>query len=565
MGINLFYIMLIIVSIILFIKSYKRYKKEREECQFLKDFLNFVQKVKQVYFATGMIEDAIFEVLYDMKDRVLLEGEKIYEVLCSNKEEVRKQYMQEQKNPFVKLFGSLVYMEMEYGTKEDKNTFLECIQLLQQDIVIEIWKKEKIQALFGGLSFLILFPGFFLKSIEQWGILNLPELSKYYRGTFGIWALVSIFFVVLMTWWLIEQIRFFLQKDVKEEKKPSFLEYLEEKSVMQWVFKIWEQSFSTYYEKEKKKLQSFRTILTPEQFLLKKFLIAMVLFFLSILITCLFLSSKQAQALEGKELWGIEEASSTGLLSENWQKGVLYVGEKYKEEKEIDEEQIWQELYEYYNKTNFLPAKVGVLQVKQNLEQYQKSKWTLQKFFLVILIGCIGWKIPNWILWYEAILRKYIVEHEFIHYETVLIFLSEKTQLDVIKILEWMEEGGMVYKDILQWCWLSSYEGEEEAFLELREYGKREKKAFPFISIADGFLLSDKIGLKKAFEDREVHRKNGQEQRKQENERNVQKYGMIAQMISFFPLSFIIGVYLILPFLMESMVQLSEFLQQMQT
>lgn len=565
MGINLFYIMLIIVSIILFIKSYKRYKKEREECQFLKDFLNFVQKVKQVYFATGMIEDAIFEVLYDMKDRVLLEGEKIYEVLCSNKEEVRKQYMQEQKNPFVKLFGSLVYMEMEYGTKEDKNTFLECIQLLQQDIVIEIWKKEKIQALFGGLSFLILFPGFFLKSIEQWGILNLPELSKYYRGTFGIWALVSIFFVVLMTWWLIEQIRFFLQKDVKEEKKPSFLEYLEEKSVMQWVFKIWEQSFSTYYEKEKKKLQSFRTILTPEQFLLKKFLIAMVLFFLSILITCWFLSSKQSQALEGKELWGIEEASGTGLLSENWQKGVLYVGEKYKEEKEIDEEQIWQELYEYYNKTNFLPAKVGVLQVKQNLEQYQKSKWTLQKFFLVILIGCIGWKIPNWILWYEAILRKYIVEHEFIHYETVLIFLSEKTQLDVIKILEWMEEGGMVYKDILQWCWLSSYEGEEEAFLELREYGKSEKKAFPFISIADGFLLSDKIGLKKAFEDREVHRKNGQEQRKQENERNVQKYGMIAQMISFFPLSFIIGVYLILPFLMESMVQLSEFLQQMQT
>lgn len=565
MGINLFYIMLIIVSIILFIKSYKQYKKEREECQFLKDFLNFVQQVKQVYFATGMIEDAIFEVLYDMKDRVLLEGEKIYEVLCSNKEEVRKQYMQEQKNPFVKLFGSLVYMEMEYGTKEDKNTFLECIQLLQQDIVIEIWKKEKIQALFGGLSFLILFPGFFLKSIEQWGILNLPELSKYYRGTFGIWALVSIFFVVLMTWWLIEQIRFFLQKDVKEEKNPSFLEYLEEKSVMQWVFKIWEQSFSTYYEKEKKKLQSFRTILTPEQFLLKKFLIAMVLFFLSILITCLFLSSKQAQALEGKELWGIEEASGTGLLSENWQKGVLYVGEKYKEEKEIDEEQIWQELYEYYNKTNFLPAKVGVLQVKQNLEQYQKSKWTLQKFFLVILIGCIGWKIPNWILWYEAILRKYIVEHEFIHYETVLIFLSEKTQLDVIKILEWMEEGGMVYKDILQWCWLSSYEGEEEAFLELREYGKSEKKAFPFISIADGFLLSDKIGLKKAFEDREVHRKNGQEQRKQENERNVQKYGMIAQMISFFPLSFIIGVYLILPFLMESMVQLSEFLQQMQT
>lgn len=565
MGINLFYIMLIIVSIILFIKSYKRYKKEREECQFLKDFLNFVQQVKQVYFATGMIEDAIFEVLYDMKDRVLLEGEKIYEVLCSNKEEVRKQYMQEQKNPFVKLFGSLVYMEMEYGTKEDKNTFLECIQLLQQDIVIEIWKKEKIQALFGGLSFLILFPGFFLKSIEQWGILNLPELSKYYRGTFGIWALVSIFLVVLMTWWLIEQIRFFLQKDVKEEKKPSFLAYLEEQSVVQWGFKIWEQSFSTYYEKEKKKLQSFRTILTPEQFLLKKFLIAMVLFFLSILVTCLFLSSKQAQALEGKELWGIEEASSTGLLSENWQKGVLYVGKKHKEEKEIDEEQIWQELYEYYNKTNFLPTKVGVLQVKQNLEQYQKSKWTLQKFFLVILIGCIGWKIPNWILWYEAILRKYIVEHEFIHYETVLIFLSEKTQLDVIKILEWMEEGGMVYKDILQWCWLSSYESEEEAFLELREYGKREKKAFPFISIADGFLLSDKIGLKKAFEDREVHRKNGQEQRKQENERNVQKYGMIAQMISFFPLSFIIGVYLILPFLMESMVQLSEFLQQMQT
>lgn len=565
MGTNVAYGMLIGLCLLLFFKCYKRYRKERKTYQFLKEFLRFIQQVKQLYFVHGMIEDAIFEALYDRKGRVLIEGEKIYEVLCSNKEEVRKQYMQEQKDPFVRLFGALVYMEMEYGTKKEKNTFLECIQLLQQDIVIEIWKKEKIQALFGGLSFLILLPGFFLKSIEQWGISNLPELSKYYYGTFGVWAIVGIFLVISMTWWVTEQIRFFLQNEEKEEKKSSFLDKVEEQSVIKWALKIWEQSFPVYYEKEKKKLQGVGTILTPEQFLLKKILMGMFFFLLSFGIVCFFIYNERTQALEGKQFWTAKEVAGTGMLEERWLEGIIYVEEKHKEDKQLYDEVIWQELYDYYNKTNPIPAKIGVLQVKQNLEQYQKSNWTLKKILVPITLGILGWQIPKWILWYEAFCRKYAVEHELIHYETAIILLSEKAQLDGVKLLEWLEEGSRVHKEILQWCWLESYQGEENAFLELKEYGKKQEKGFILVSIADGLLLSDKIGLKKAFEDVMVRRKNGQEQMKQENERKVQKYGIVAQMLAFLPLSFIIGVYLILPFLMESMVQLSEFLQQVQS
>lgn len=565
MRINLAYGIIIALCLFLGFQSFKRYWQEKREYRFLKQFLNFIVQAKQFYLIHGRIDDALYEVLYEATGQVLVEGEKLYEVLVSNKEEVRKQYMKEQKNPFVKLFGALVCIEMEYGTEQSKHTFLECIKLLQQDIVIELWKKEKIQALFVGLNFLILMPGFFLKVIERWGVDNLAELSTYYHGTFGAWALIGIFLVISMTWCFVAQTRLFLQKTEKEEKEHIFVKKLEEQAFIKWMLRIWEVNCSFSYQKQKEKLQELKTHLTPEQFLLQRWGSAIVLGICSLILFSFFSWSAKSEALAGKEMWKTESVAEFGMLEETWFQGIVSVEEKYKGYKQIDDSILWQELYDYYNRTNPMPANIGVLQVKKNLENYQKGNAFFPKVFFFLFACLFGWQIPKWYLLYEALYRRCMIEYEMLHYETIVILLAEKEGIDELTILEWLEEGSNLYKDILLWCWLSYYGGAEEACLELRELEKGAEKGYALFTIADALLLSDTIGMKRAFEEMFTRRKNEQEQTKQENEREVQKYGTIAQLIAFFPLSFIIGVYLILPFLLESMVQLSGFLQQIHT
>ena len=563
MGTNLLYGFIICLCLVLFGKSYSRYQREKKQYQFLKQFLQFIQQVKQLYFLHGMIEDAIFEALYEVEGQVLEEGEKIYDMLCSGREVIRKQYMGDQKNPFVKLFAALASIEMQYGNTRERNVFLECIQMLKQDIVIELRKREKMKELFAGLSFLVLFPAFFLKLIEQWGISNIPELKQYYNGAFGIVALVGIFLVISITWWLIEQIRFLLQKEEREERTYTLLKKLEEQSGIQWALRIWEKNRNQQYQREGQKLQRLKTSLTPEQFLLRRILVGGLMIALSIGVVSCYLWNEKRVALSGKELWRQESLAHTGMLEDRWYEGVQYVQEKYKEETRLNETIVWQELYDYYNKTNTAPANIGLMQIQKNIQKYQRSRWTAGKVIFLMIMGFFGWQLPKWILWYEAFLRKQAVEHELFHYETIIMILSKIKQVDEFELLEWLEEGSRVYKEQWEWCLLSAYGGEESAFLWLKDESEQEIKQPIITVIADSLLLSDQIGLEKAFEDMSVYRKNDQEQQKQENERNIQKYGMLSQMLAFCPLCFVIGIYLIVPFVMESLVQLSGFLQQL--
>lgn len=563
MGIDLAYIGIIILCLFLGRGCYKRQKEEKRQYKFLKQFLKFLQHTKQFYLIHGMIEDAIYETLYEMDGEVLKEGEKIYEILFDGREEVRKRYMEEQKNPFLKLFTALACIEMQYGSWEQKSRFLDCLSLLKQDITYEIWKREKIRALFSGLSFLMLFPPFFLKAIERWGTSNLPELSRYYEGTFGIVVLLLIAVLLKGTDWILFQLRFTLQNGWEKEKTYPLLKRLEENRAIVWLLKCWEQSQKTQYEREKTRLQKLECVLTPEQFVIKKVLAGSVCCLCSIIMILIFLSTGKEQALRGGELLKTQPLSYTQVSEEQWIQGIREVGRKYCEDKEVKKQEIEEELYEYYDKANEMPAFIGALQVEQNLERYHSYHITWMHVLFFIGMFCVGWFFPNWSVCFEYEQKRRHRDEELIHYETVIIFLSQMKQIDEIEVIEWLEEGSFIYRNQLERSLLSIYGGEENAILELKK-GEEGREKERLESIANGLMLSDKVGLLKAFEDFYIQRKNGQEQRKQENEIRVQKYAMLAQIIAFLPLCFIIGCYLILPFLMESLVQLSGVLQQVQ-
>ena len=120
-------------------------------------------------------------------------------------------------------------------------------------------------------------------------------------------------------------------------------------------------------------------------------------------------------------------------------------------------------------------------------------------------------------------------------------------------VIEYMEEGSDIYETIWGKSLLSVYIGEQ-----LKEQGRHIRLQ----QIANDLVFSDQVGMKKAFEDYLIHRKKQQERRRQENELLVKKRGIVAKSIAFVPLFFEISMYLIVPVVLESMIQLSSFLEQ---
>lgn len=554
-----------IFCVILAVSGWKKQREEKKQCEFLKQLLLFIQKVKQNYFVHGMIEEAIYDALYDMDGEILQEGEKIYDVLYDGREEYRKQYMEEQKNPFVKLFLALCYLEMQYGESREKTVFFDCIQLLKQDVTQEIRKREKIIELFSGLLFLMLSPPFFLKAVEQWGVSNIPELERYYCGTFGALAFFGLVFVLFGIYCLVRELRYHLHSSNKREQKKGWLKELEKEARVSWAFHIWEKRWKDRYEKGRFELQNLEIANTPEHLFIKKILCGCCFYCLFCSMMFIYLLAGRQEALEGKRMYHKETMIQSQLTKEQWFDGVFFYEQEYKEEKIIPTQEIEKKLYQYYGKKEELPAKLGALQVEENIKSYHSYYFRTSYFLFGTIFFVLGWYVPNWILRYEYTKTKQKEEEEFIHYQTILIYLSKVKQMDLIEVLEWLEEGSGIYQERFLRCLLSIFGGEEKAFLELKKvYHEKEKLKEQFVMIVDSLLLSDQIGLERAFEDFYLYRKNEQERKKELDEIQVKKDAMIAQMLAFTPLSYVIGVYLILPFLLESMIQLSGFLQQIQ-
>ena len=556
---NLLYGIIAIFSLFLFYKTYQRQKIEKQEYQFLEKIEQFIQQIKHSYMINHRIEEAVYDGMCQSQGRMLIEAQKLYEMLSDGREEVRKNYMEQQKNLFLKLLASLLSIESQFGSEREQGAFLESIGILKQDLVLEIWKRKQIRALFAGLSFLILFPAFFLKMIEQWGVSNIPELETYYRGSYGILSIFLIVCIVGIAYWLTWELRTSMEQWEQEPiREHRFLSEMEQRGGVAWLLEIWEQKRYHSYQIYREQLKGAGETMTPEQFLIKKILWGIMFFLITILLCFALQSAKKMEALEGTEKLDRQVLSYAGIPFEKWQEGMKSVSKEYRG-KELEIEQITEKLIAFYGRQNSTLLKMTIEQLIDNHNEYEQVRLPSFLWFSSLLFGLIGWRLPTVSLSYSVWKKGLYREYEFDYYETILLLLSRVPYIDGVEMMERMEEGSVLYQEVLGKSLLSVYAGEEEMLENLREEGKNTRLQ----QIAENFIVSDQIGMKEAFQDCLMNRKNQQEQRKQENETIVKKRATLAQAIAFLPLSFIIGIYLIVPVVMESMSQLSGFLNQM--
>src|SRR5699024_6003348 len=110
-----------------------------------------------------------------------------------------------------------------------QSLFLGNLNHLKNEINTELLKREKTKHIFSGLIFISIFPLFFLKSIEKWGITNLPRLEEYYNGTYGIVVSLFIFISAILSYRII----FYLKTNIElRQKDYIILEKLSRTNIM---------------------------------------------------------------------------------------------------------------------------------------------------------------------------------------------------------------------------------------------------------------------------------------------------------------------------------------------
>lgn len=187
-----------------------------------------------------------------------------------------------------------------------------------------------------------------------------------------------------------------------------------------------------------------------------------------------------------------------------------------------------------------------------------QEQWGLIIWYQIIvsfLFAIIVYYYPYWMILYRRKIMKMNMEDEVIQFQSIIMMIKNMERISIRNILEFMEDFAVIFKESIHICINDFDGGDLQALEELKE-----KEVFePFRRIVNGLIISDKIGIEKAFDEISTDQVYYQDKRKQDNEMILSKKAAIGKIIANVPVFLTVGFYLIVPFIVESLNQLREF------
>lgn len=190
---------------------------------------------------------------------------------------------------------------------------------------------------------------------------------------------------------------------------------------------------------------------------------------------------------------------------------------------------------------------------------HNKDYEWMMEIFIVVVVSIVFFEYPMFRLKILAFKMREERDNEIMRFLSLFRILSKTKSADITFVLECFEAGSIYFEQPLQVC-LDNYLYEfEDAMKRLKEQESNER----FGKIIESLQFSEKIGLEKTFESLEEELVDFLEEKKQENEMNIENMGALAKCIAFIPMVLTIGLYVVVPFVLQSLVELGGFVEQM--
>ncbi|BCN30243.1 hypothetical protein bsdtb5_15380 [Anaeromicropila herbilytica] len=579
-GTTLYSAMIILIFVYLIHHGMVHYQLNRLEFQLLNELEKYLGDLRHYFYSSGMVEEAIYDSLEMRSKRITLHISKIYDILMKDDPYEVEQYKEIAPNKFFLTFLALCQITIQYGDTiyQDQSLFLTNLNYLKNEINIEILKRKKIKHVFSGLIFISILPIFTLNMIENWSVSNLEEMKKYYDGGYGIIVSVAIFFITLFSYKLIQRLK------SNEKGFRSNYEVLEKLLSFHKIDKYISIWIAKNYRRASKVDNLIKRI--GEGITIKQFYLGRVLIFIMIFLFTNAIIIRSVNATKNNDLNYVKDFE-TSTFSSNKSDILTFqaIVKKYTNKyckvninnptnnskmnklstKKIKKhssffKQIKEELVEKEAITNDYIAKLLTNEIIRRIIHFQECHYHLYYFILSLLVAGVSSYIPYIILLLRKQLMQMSMEDEVMQFQAIIIMLMHIKKMSVDTILDWLENFAEIFRPAIMEC-VDTYNYDEEmAFTRLKE----REPFLPFVRIVSNLEACDKVGIEKAFDEIKTDRNYFIEKRKQENDIIITNKAVIGKVVAYIPMIATLALYLILPFVIESVTRLLNYVKQMQ-
>lgn len=544
---------------------------DKVDNKLLKQQINFFAEMRHAYHEFNMVEEAIYEVAQNDELEVSRQAEKIYEILISDDPETElEKYYDIAPNSYLKEFAGVSYLTKEFGDRKIDNgsLYLKNVNNINQEMQLEILKRDKLDYVFQSLSVIAALPVLFIEPLKSWAVSQFSFTSEFYDGKGGLIVQILIILVTFICYVLIRKLKdngtgksgqnvqnpwqqkvysnpigqrivdaFIPKKGTKEYRKiTQLLKDTASKSKLEWLYVN----------------RIFLTIGT--------FIVSLVLF-----------SQLHKVTIDYVYTQPTSDFDLIGTMSDSDTKKAMRITEQDNElldrlrgDPAITKERIAIEVKysKYYKDSSETEQEKVVDRLYEKLQIINSEYLQWFELILAFLFAVMGYNAPIWLLMFQKRMRQMEMEDEVMQFQTIILMLMKIERVNVEIILEWLERYANIFKEPITKC-VNNYEsGAWEALEEL----KNDVSYPQFIRIVESLQAAvEKIPIRDAFDELDSERGYYQDKRKDSNERLISRKGLIGKAIGFAPMICLFVGYLIVPLVVIGLMSMTSSFASMST
>ncbi|WP_339177134.1 hypothetical protein [Paenibacillus sp. FSL R5-0701] len=542
----------------------------RMEKRLLVQMLDIFADVRHRYHQHGMVEEALYEAAEAGTGEAAEQVRLIYEALTSpDPNEALERYYEVAPNRFLKGFAGVSYMVMEFGDKDraQGSIYLKGLGNLTQEIHLEILRRDKLDYLLKGLNIIALAPILFTAPIERWARVSFPTMDEFYRSKVGFVTKISIYVIIILAYLLLQRLQQYDETRYRSGHKHSWLDqFLYRQTFIRKLAMLFAaKPGSAQYSQTIRLMRESSSELKFEWLAIRR----VMLFAGCLVLTmgCILLLHQVERnhilhdPIRDDRMFGamaeadLRKAEEKTALDQSVLKSVeMNRGATYEEvSKALQQLSPVQLDHDTQAET--------IARIMQKFEVYNKQYVRWWEMIIAILMGAAGYYMPVWLMIFQRKMRRLDMRHEIYQFQTVISILREMDRMSVEEILEWLNRFAVIFKRPLQKCLLHFEHGPELALEQLKE----EAGLPEFQRLVDKLQLAlGKISIREAFDDLESMMAFYFEQRKQEYSKMIDVKASWGRTIGFTPMYALIFLYLVIPLVGMSFLQMSIYYEQIQ-
>lgn len=174
---------------------------------------------------------------------------------------------------------------------------------------------------------------------------------------------------------------------------------------------------------------------------------------------------------------------------------------------------------------------------------------------IAVCTSLIGYMLPDaWVTILQVRIGQQKSE-ETLRFETLILIVMHHSVITVEEILRWMERFSVVFSRALQRAVDDFSYRRRESLEQLKE----ELAYEPVKKLVDALIVCDDIPVEQAFYDLEGERAYHMEQHRQKAESLQREKAAFARVIAFLPFVALLALRLVVPFVLEGLMQLNSY------